>query len=447
MKLLPISKITTNISTINSYKGENNEAKPLHKKEAFGYAVAGGVLATGATAFFIIRHKRTHKIFDKPFKNELQQALASEGINVSLKDLKSIVGKDEFSDLIKKYKRTDFQAGLQTVESKPLEEFYKNAIDGNFRVSLHTHSNFSDGKATPEEFLECARKYADKVAAQKHKDGLPPFMIALTDHDSIDGCKEIVRIIAKDPEKYKNLKFVSGCEFSVKNGDIKHDITGLALNPFDKGIADLLKDLKDKRKTIIEEFITEKNKEFNKNVTYDEIINYEKDYYKTHGKEGRSSFDEISGTVAIKHAIKYYYKMIGKEPDVKEMKEFSAKYLLPVETVVDKIVQNNGHASLTHPIKSFGKYIGDDFLMNLKNIGVKGIEANHQYTPSRLKKIGEKAGSAEDAETTYKAIRRQYEDFAYKNDMFLTGGTDSHDKQIFSHEPKITPEVLEKILN
>lgn len=57
MKLLPISKIITNISTINSYKGENNEAKPLHKKEAFGYAVAGGVLATGAAAFFIIRHK------------------------------------------------------------------------------------------------------------------------------------------------------------------------------------------------------------------------------------------------------------------------------------------------------------------------------------------------------------------------------------------------------
>ena len=31
--------------------------------------------------------------------------------------------------------------------------------------------------------------------------------------------------------------------------------------------------------------------------------------------------------------------------------------------------------------------------------------------------------------------------------LFLSGGTDSHEKQIFSREPKITSEILEKIYN
>ena len=43
-----------------------------------------------------------------------------------------------------------------------------------------------------------------------------------------------------------------------------------------------------------------------------------------------------------------------------------------------------------------------------------------------------------------KELTEKYKYFAEKNDMFLSGGTDSHEKQIFSREPKISQNLLEE---
>ena len=46
-----------------------------------------------------------------------------------------------------------------------------------------------------------------------------------------------------------------------------------------------------------------------------------------------------------------------------------------------------------------------------------------------------------------KELSEQYKKFAKANGMFLSGGTDSHEKQVFSREPKIKKDLLEnKIL-
>ncbi|MDO5306342.1 MAG: hypothetical protein Q4E83_01125 [bacterium] len=89
--------------------------------------------------------------------------------------------------------------------------------------------------------------------------------------------------------------------------------------------------------------------------------------------------------------------------------------------------------------------IGDGELLKLKEMGIKGIEVNHQYTPSKIKKLGEKSGYGVDkADNALKELSEKYKDFAEKNDMFLSGGTDSHEKQIFSREPKISQNLLEE---
>ena len=452
-----------NISLYNTNFTQNQNPKSVeNKKQGYSnYALGAlGVCAIGFGAV-ILYNKKTSTIqnitektiskADLDFLNNIRKSLKKCGIDAKIEDLKSIVTPDEFKILIKKFKPEHFRVGMQISEAKAqnvsLEEFYKNVINGDFRVSLHTHSNFSDGKATVEEFLESAKKYADKVAKLNKNDELPPFTIALTDHDEVKGCQEIIKIIAKNPEKYKNLKFVSGCEFSVKNGNVHHDITGLALNPFDKNLVKELDDLAYNRAKTVRKFL-EEQPEFNgKKITYEDLAKFEKEYYESKNKPGKRCIENGSGIVAVRHAIKFYYKMIGQDVNHDIMNRLGDKDILPIKTVLNAIKNNGGEASLTHPTKSFWRYIGDDFLLNLKNIGVGGIEVNHQYTPSKITKLGKQNNNINNADNLFEEITVQYKEFAERNGMFLSGGTDSHQKQIFSREPKITSEILEKIYN
>ena len=452
-----------NISLYNTNFTQNQNPKSVeNKKQGYSnYALGAlGVCAIGFGAVMLYNKKtstiqniteKTISKADLDFLNNIRKSLKKCGIDAKIEDLKSIVTPDEFKILIKKFKPEHFRVGMQISEAKAqnvsLEEFYKNVINGDFRVSLHTHSNFSDGKATVEEFLESARKYADKVAKLNKNDELPPFTIALTDHDEVKGCQEIIKIIAKNPEKYKNLKFVSGCEFSVKNGNVHHDITGLALNPFDKNLVKELDDLAYNRAKTIRKFL-EEQPEFNgKKITYEDLAKFEKEYYESKNKPGKRCIENGSGIVAVRHAIKFYYKMIGQDVNHDIMNRLGDKDILPIKTVLNAIKNNGGEASLTHPTKSFWRYIGDDFLLNLKNIGVGGIEVNHQYTPSKITKLGKQNNNTNNADNLFEEITVQYKEFAERNGMFLSGGTDSHQKQIFSREPKITSEILEKIYN
>ncbi|WP_234123636.1 PHP domain-containing protein [Clostridium hydrogenum] len=76
----------------------------------------------------------------------------------------------------------------------------------NYKIDLHTHTNFSDGACTPKELINVAIK--EKIKP-----------IALTDHDNIDGIKQM-SILAKT----NNIDFLGGIEISsiYKNGRIVH---------------------------------------------------------------------------------------------------------------------------------------------------------------------------------------------------------------------------------
>ena len=395
--------------------------------------------------------KNFEKLFSKKdldYYNNIISALQQDGIKVGIDALKSIVAPDQFNKLVRKFKPEHFQAGKQISKVKAigmsLDEFYKNAVDGNFRVSLHTHSNYSDGKATVEEFLECARRYADKVASKNKNDGLPPFTIALTDHDCVDGCKEAIKIIAQNPDKFKNLRFVAGCEFSVRNGCHNHDITGLALNPFEEKLTKMLGGLRVQRHNIIKNFLA-KQPEFNgKNITLEDLAEYEKEYYAAKGKNDKRCIANGNGIGAVRHSLKFYYKMTGLPRNDSIVNELSDQCILPIEKVVSAINKNGGYASLTHPFKSFWRFIDEYELDHMRKLGVSGIEVNHQYSPSKISQMP----CDGDVDEKFAKITNKYKEYALKHDLFLSGGTDCHEKQVFAREPKITNEFLEtKILS
>ncbi len=159
----------------------------------------------------------------------------SNNPNYELKNMNSIVGEKELAYIIKKYdKHPEYY--MSDVNAPNDRLGVKNLT---YRAGLHSHTTASDGALSPEETLDQAAKYADEVKA-KHPFRQYPFIIAITDHYTTDGCKQAIDLIQKNPDKYKNLKIVLGMETTAtthlpsdkKEGTRIH-ILLWAVNPFD----------------------------------------------------------------------------------------------------------------------------------------------------------------------------------------------------------------------
>ena len=79
-------------------------------------------------------------------------------------------------------------------------------------------------------------------------------------------------------------------------------------------------------------------------------------------------------------------------------------------------------------------------------MGINCIEVNHQYTPSKITQLGKNNHNIQEADNMFNKITKQYRDYAVNNGLFLSGGTDSHETQIFSRQPQIDKKFLEERL-
>jgi len=161
-----------------------------------------------ATVMFFTLAMQSGQAFapnDKAYKEALIKS--SGHPEYTMKNMKSIMGEKELTYVIKKYNNhpEKYQSDLY---KKGDEEGIKKLT---YRAGLHSHTTFSDGSLTPEETLNQAAEYADKVKA-KHPFEKYPMVIAITDHFNTQGCQKAIDIIQKNPEKYKNVKLVIGME-------------------------------------------------------------------------------------------------------------------------------------------------------------------------------------------------------------------------------------------
>lgn len=133
-------------------------------------------------AYGIISNLKKGKI---PEKNNL--------LPVEQQNIKTVINtKEEFKKILSGLTHDDFDSSK------------------TFKANFHIHSKMSDGKLEPLEILNQANDYAQKLPASEK------FSFSVTDHDNINGVKEIFNEIKKNPEKYKKLNFVPGIELSVK---------------------------------------------------------------------------------------------------------------------------------------------------------------------------------------------------------------------------------------
>jgi len=87
----------------------------------------------------------------------------------------------------------------QTETSQPL-----TTLNGYSRADIHMHTNLGDGWASPARVIE---------EATRHRLGL----IAITDHDHIEGAKRVAELLA---QQNSPLQMITGVEVSTRQGHL-----------------------------------------------------------------------------------------------------------------------------------------------------------------------------------------------------------------------------------
>ena len=218
----------------------NDKTKERNKKLYYGMGIAAVCIGAG---YLITRGKTPSKIkSDGTLLGDLSEYMQTK---LSPDALKSVMTKKEFLSEISTLKPENYVASQENIEK------------GIFCADLHSHTNYSDGKGTVAEILNGVANYADKLYAKAKR----KFIFAITDHNGVEGVKQALVLIAKEPDKYKNVRFVTGAEMGFvmkcQQGSAKHnryhnptecsEVLAYCFNPFSKNVNEYFKNLHAKK--------------------------------------------------------------------------------------------------------------------------------------------------------------------------------------------------------
>ena len=255
-------------------------------------------------------------------------------------------------------------------------------------IDLHVHSTYSDGTLTPKELVD--------LAIVKNLS-----VMALTDHDSVNGIDEILEYAASLPNA---PKIVPGVELSTEYEGREVHVVGLFIDHKHPEFTAYLKDFIDSRTTRnikMCKSLTDAGIE----ITYQELLD---------------AFPDAVITRA------HYAKLMIQKGYIKSINEAFERYVgdhcpyyVPREKVTPQdairlIKKAGGIPIFAHPILCrFSDSRLENLVAELKASGLMGIEAVYStYTPSE---------------------ERQVRALAAKHDLLLSGGSDFHG----SNKPKI----------
>ena len=252
-------------------------------------------------------------------------------------------------------------------------------------VDLHTHSVYSDGSKEPSEVVR---------EAKKNNVGI----LALTDHDNIEGSKELITL------KEKDIYIYSGVELTANIPKGRMHILGYNIDLDNINLNKRLKEMREASIYNIMLYIELLKKDFNIIIPKDKIdwlLNLK-------GNVGRPQLSlilkEMGYCKTVQEAFDKYLISIYE-------KVRSVKKGLTKEEAVSLIVESDGIASLAHP----GTLLMEpnelkQELLYLKSLGLKCIEVFHSNTPPEMRKF--------------------YLSLAKELDLLVSGGTDYHGHEI-----------------
>ena len=415
-------------------------------KKPMGY---GAMCASIVSGFYYFLKSKKPTNFMKTLAKSMS---VDTGQKVKPNTLASIMGGDELFSLLPQLKKENYIYNLDNVNK------------GIFRADLHSHSTYSDGNGQVQTILDDAANYADKLYAKTKQ----KFIFALTDHDTMDGVKEALKIIASNPKRYKNLQLVPGIEVSFahssKNSSNPCEMSEVlvyGVNPYSEKVTKFIENIRQKRENMVKTFISEAGKrcpltkfsfeEFSKYYEFEKYGNVMNIHWRAYHY------------VQAKHAATIQASKIGQEPqaffenimkgtnypsiqklresgklgsDMQDAPEFNdilrnvaphfenGKIIAQSENTFEEVIEafkdeSNIFMSYAHPYY-FTEYTGDIantlkyFTENSKGL-IKASESYHQaYTP----RVDMTEVEEIQAETT-------------KLNLLHTGGRDNHEVKLF----------------
>lgn len=249
------------------------------------------------------------------------------------------------------------------------------------KADLHSHSIYSDGSDSPEQIVR---------RAEKNNIGV----IALTDHDNIDGSKEIVKI------KSKSVYIYSGVELTAKATKGRQHILGINVDLENPELNSTLKEMRDNsiyNMLLYIDLLKKDHGIFIPQFKIDQLLNLK-------GNIGRPQLAliliDLGYCKTVEEAFNKY--LIDVYEKVRSVKKGLTK-----EEAVSLIVNAGGVASLAHPntLKMTKEELRKE-LLYLKSLGLSCIEAYHSNEPEEA--------------------RAYYLELAKELDLMISGGTDYH---------------------
>ncbi len=253
-------------------------------------------------------------------------------------------------------------------------------------IDLHIHSTASDGSFSPGQLLQMA-----------HKKGLEA--LSITDHDSIDGVREVLESGRQIP-----LDFIAGVEISCQpHSPFSHlgsvHLLGYGFSLYDRNLNALLAQAQTSR-TDRNPQIIEKLRGLGIDISMDQVKTQSQDQI---GRPHIANFLKETGVVETFEQAFDLYLGKGKPAYVDKFKVFC-------QDAIKIVLDAGGVPVLAHPgILPFSHNREmKDFILSLIPFGLQGIEVYHtdhdKKTCSFLSRI------------------------ARENKLLVTGGSDFHGK-------------------
>ena len=249
-------------------------------------------------------------------------------------------------------------------------------------IDLHMHSTASDGQYTPKELVR-------KVKENNIK------MMALTDHDTIDGVKEAVC----EAEKL-GIVCIPGIELSIEYPTELH-ILGLGIDINSKELNDACNRFVEERVKRIERII---------NFLHLKGMDITEDDIRKNATTDVIARPHVARAMVEKGYVKDTKEAFDKYLATDEFKKIDRKKV-SVERGIDIIHKAGGYAALAHPVslKETGEKL-DSTMKKLKEAGLDGMEV--YYSTHSDEQIAE------------------YHSLAEKYGLFETIGADYHGEKV-----------------
>ena len=242
---------------------------------------------------------------------------------------------------------------------------------------LHIHTSFSDGKLSPEEVIDKAKKVGLNY-------------ISITDHDTVEG---ITHLYENGLYPCKGLNIIPGIEMSAF--DLEHEIhiIGYNIDIYRRDLIEKLNDVSEARWTRFAE-IMDKLHELGYNITEAEVLNVA-------GASKAISRSHIGRALVKKGLFTSVREAFDTLLD-RNRPAYVPHYRLDVDEILSLIKDAGGQSVLAHP-----KLVKDDkTVLNLIERGLDGLEV---FYPEH---------NAQDT--------AHYLEMAREHGLLISGGSDFH---------------------